>query len=76
MDVGVEEEGDEVVEQVLEEIGIDFNQAVSRSPRNTDCSGRQRWLTCAIARRDTHGNRQSCRCGGQNCTGRWGRKRR
>jgi hypothetical protein len=28
MDVGVEEEGDEVVEQVLEEIGVDLSQAV------------------------------------------------
>ena len=32
MDVGVEEEGDEVVDQVLEEIGVDFNQAVSATP--------------------------------------------
>ncbi|KAL4732334.1 ESCRT-III subunit protein did4 [Fusarium chlamydosporum] len=32
MDVGVEEEGDEVVEQVLEEIGVDFNQALGETP--------------------------------------------
>jgi hypothetical protein len=32
MDVGLEEEGDEVVEQVLEEIGVDLSQAVCILP--------------------------------------------
>ena len=32
MDVEVEEEGDEVVERVLEEIGVDLNQAVRFPP--------------------------------------------
>lgn len=36
MDTGIEEEGDEVVEQVLEEIGVDLNQAVSiTEPQNS-----------------------------------------
>lgn len=33
MDVGVEEEGDEVVEQVLEEIGVDLSQAFGETPQ-------------------------------------------
>lgn len=45
MDVGVEEEGDEVVEQVLEEIGVDFNQAVRRTSSHFAISGAD--LTCS-----------------------------
>ncbi|KAI1880251.1 hypothetical protein JX265_001872 [Neoarthrinium moseri] len=32
MDVGVEEEGDEIVEQVLEGLGVDLNQAFGETP--------------------------------------------
>lgn len=35
MDTGVEEEGDEIVEQVMEELGVDLNQAVSVETQTT-----------------------------------------
>lgn len=71
MDVGVEEEGDELVEQVLEDIGIEFNQAVCGQGRIT-----KSMLTFHLARRDTHDHRKPGAARGQDCPGRWRRWRR
>ena len=78
MDVGVEEEGDEVVEQVLEEIGVDFNQQASLLHSRADTWHANRE---AAARRDAHGNRKRGPTRSQDCAGsgrgrRWRPKRR
>src|SRR5215217_8183625 len=73
MDVGVEEEGDDVVEQVLEEIGVDLNQAVSCAASSdellmmwADLAG----LTCALpARRNTAGAADGCCTRGKSRSG-------
>ena len=66
MDVGVEDEGEELVEQVLDEIGIDFNQAVC-NPQATYavlCANYAGW-------RDANGFRESGREGRTYCTSCW-----
>ena len=75
MDVGVEEEGDEVVEQVLEEIGIDLNQAVRLQPHPVSDlmhGMADFWMT---ARGDAHHLGQLCSVRGQGCASRWGWRR-
>ncbi len=75
MDVGVEEEGDEVVEQVLEEIGVDLNQAVR--PAACGHLSDQDKLTLTLSAR-RHASRLAVECctGREGCAGHRGRRRR
>ena len=68
-----EEEGEEVVNQVLDEIGVDLNQAVSIfscSPIN------QRAQLTDLDGRDAIGVAEERRCRKPSCTGDWRRRRR
>lgn len=68
-----EEDSEEVVQQVLDEIGIDLGQAVSGRPRM-----QRRTTNSATARRDAHWHAEGSSPGGQDSAGRgrgpWGRR--
>lgn len=65
-----EEEGEEVVNQVLDEIGVDLGQSVSLA---CFCLVVHR-LTIVSARRDTTGTSKQCCRGRKGCAGYWGRR--
>lgn len=71
-----EEEGEEVINQVLDEIGVDLKQAVSLFPR---CLTNKRPLLTWSDGRDAIGITEKRHCRKSNCTGnrrRWRRGRR
>jgi hypothetical protein len=66
-----EEEGEEVVNKILDEIGVDLNNAVCVEHPAWDNSGRTFVLTIFLAGRNTFRDTQ-CGCSrGTSCTSNW-----